>query len=432
MDDDTESVSMGSLRPAAMTQQIGNKRRLIALVVVLAVVPIAVSWLLRLVDAPTNGWFAGETTFAVGSDFGVFYTAADLARNGGIDQLYDVDAFQAAFEATIGTPPAINAAYANAPPLALAMAPLSWLPWESAWVVWTLVGLMLAWLAVRALHRGRTWPVVVGILLTYPGYLAVVSGQLSLVWLAIFAAVFWAMKVDRLVMAGLLAGLLVLKPPLLVGLAVWWLIDKRMWRTLGVTFLSAGLIATASILLAPGAWQEYPRALRDFSELHSAQGAQWAQFSPWGFVGLISPDHAGAGVVVGVIASAAALAGFVWLFRRRTSDWVPLFAAAIVLTLWVSPHVVAYDWVLLLAAGLALWGYDRSLQPRLVVAGAVVAAVSLWSIFLGIVTRDAFGWTLQIAVIALAAVAVYVFRVVGGQAVEERVAVGEPLGETHS
>mgnify|MGYP001824722298 FL=1 len=70
-----------------MTKQIGSRRRLIALVVVLAVVPIAVSWLLRLVDAPANGWFAGKTTFAVGSDFGVFYTAADLARNGDIDQL---------------------------------------------------------------------------------------------------------------------------------------------------------------------------------------------------------------------------------------------------------------------------------------------------------------------------------------------------------
>lgn len=399
-----------------------------ALVVVLAVVPIAVSWLLRFVDAPVNGWFAGKTTFAVGSDFGVFYTAADLARSGDIDQLYDVAAFQAAFESTIGTPPAINAAYANAPPLALAMAPLSWLPWKSAWVVWTLVGLMLAWLAARALHRGRAWPVVAGILLTYPGYLAVVSGQLSLIWLAIFAAVFWAVKTGRLIVAGLLAGLLVLKPPLLIGLAVWWLIDKRMWSTLGMAFLSAGSIATASMLLAPGAWQQYPEALREFSEVHSAQGAQWAQFSPWGFVGLISPDHTGAGVVVGFVASVAALAGFVWLFRNRTSDWIPLFAGAIVLTLWVSPHVVAYDWVLLLAAGMALWGYDRSLRPRLVVAGAVLAAVSLWSIFLGIVTRDAFGWTLQIAVIALAAVAVYVFRVVGGQGVAERVAVGESLG----
>jgi hypothetical protein len=55
------------------------------------------------------------------------------------------------------------------------------------------------------------------------------------------------------------------------------------------------------------------------------------------------------------VCSLAGVAAFVWLWRKRRGEPAAVFAAAVFLTVWVSPHTPLYDWSVVVAAAVVLW-----------------------------------------------------------------------------
>lgn len=385
-------------------------RRFWVVLAVLAVVPIVAFWGLRIVDVARGDFFEGPTTFAVASDFAVIYTAADMAATGDAGDLYEFDTFQARYLATIGDDPAENTLFAHPPVVAVVFVPFTALGWKAAYLVWISMSVALLVLSSFLLVSSQTLGFVTSVLVTLPAYLALMMGQLTMLWFLAFVAAALVLRSGRPELAAVPIAVLALKPTLLIGVGLWWLIDRRRHGNLA---LLAGLLTAIVLISLPvvgTVWLEYPQALIDFSSIHAASDAQWGQFSPWGFIGLLGVDSLPLQRAAGVVLSVAGVAVWAAFWRRWRQNSDLVMAAAIVLSLWAAPHVIAYDWVLLSVAGVLVAGALPNMTSLVARAGVALAFSSLWSIVLGNWTRDQFGWTVQWAVLVLGVVALAISR----------------------
>lgn len=378
---------------------------------VLACTPVAAWWVEWAVSMPANGVLEGATDFRVADDFGVFYTAGSLIGAGQPEVLYDVGAFGDQLTQSTGFATLSNTAFANSPAFALVMAPFSAVSWQLGWLVWTALGLVALGSGIRFLGVQRAVRGAGIVLLTFPAYLAINSGQSTFFWFCIIAGVFVLLKRGSTVHAGLLAGLLILKPPLVIGFGLWWLIDRRMHRTLLAAAVSGVSIVVISAPLVGQAWLEYPAAILRFSDMHASSAAQVTQFSTWGFLDLLFPGHHTAATVVGVVASIVGVAAFVVFFGRHRDEWPLLFAASVFAMLWISPHVLPYDWVLLAVPLIVLWRERPESVDSWLRAAIVLAFVALWSLPLNDVVGRNSGRAAQIAVPMLGLVVWFIARV---------------------
>jgi hypothetical protein len=307
-----------------------------------------------------------------GSDYIQYYVLGSLVLEGKTDLLYDPNGHIAEGRTRIDPRLNLYAAHVNyGPQVALAFAPLAWLPFGlslTAFLALTTiayaVAVWLIWKNSPCLHRhGR---LVALLAAASPLFLTVVRyAQLSAFTLLIWAIAFTAFKHHRKFAAGLAIGCLAFKPQL--GLVIGAvLLIAREWRVLGgalVTGLgqlgvawlvagSQGLESYASVLWTlvrdPALVQLHP------SEVHSIRG----------FLQLLvsSPVVIAVGVMVGLI-TAAILAGRSW--RSDAPSGVG-WAQVIVLTILASPHLLSYDLVMLTCPLLLLgdWCMGHERHPR--------------------------------------------------------------------
>ena len=106
-------------------------------------------------------------------------------------------------------------------------------PYLASWLVWTVLMPSCRWsVAAAALgveEKGR-W--LLWALCFYPVFAAISFGQNSLFSLAILALTFALLQRGRPFLAGMVAGLLLFKPQLLVGVGLLWTLDvRRSWRS---------------------------------------------------------------------------------------------------------------------------------------------------------------------------------------------------------
>lgn len=380
------------------------------LLAMLACIPVGAWWVAWVVDIPQNGVLGGATAFGVADDFAVFHTSGTLILDGDVGLLYDVEAFRDRFADNTSAIVRSNTAFANTPAFALVMAPYALFSWQTAWIIWTVLSLGALVLGLRLLGVPRFVRGAGILLLTFPAFLAVNSGQSTFFWFCILAAVFLSLQRGSNVLAGVLAGLLILKPPLLIGLGLWWLIDRRKHKTLFTAAVSAIAVVIVSAPFVGRAWIEYPFAALRFADMHAGSGAQEVQFSPWGFIDLLWPGHQVAATAFGVAAAILGVVAFVTFFRRHRDEWPLLFAAAIFATLWISPHVLPYEWVLLALPLIVLWQYRPGSKEVWLRAAIVLAFIGLWSLPVTVRMTNGLGWAVQLAVPTLAVVVWFIAR----------------------
>jgi hypothetical protein len=276
----------------------------------------------------------GFKSLGLKADWLAFYAAGHFLLAGRLDQVYDPMRLQAWQATWIGAnitrylyPPIYSAWF-----IPLAIFPVPW-----ARFVWLGAGFCFALAAARLSTRwnGLNFPVSVLALVAFPPFAySLVVGQISPLSLLIFAGVAgleW--RQNRGFLPGLVAGLALYKPQLLVPLVVYWIFQKR-WKSL------LGLLGTGVVILL-GSWaidlaafSAYSGVITQFfnlAEKSTVSGANASLFglSPW--LGAI----VGFGVLVAVALTA-----------RKISN---SYSAAL---LWlapilVTPYVVVYDFLLL-------------------------------------------------------------------------------------
>lgn len=318
-----------------------------------------VAWLGSLALGPGLLDLAGQP---VGTDFLQFYAAGRTLLRGDGARLYDM-AYQSQLQQEIIGPGLTSYhAFITPPFLAWLFAPLALLPYSLSFVVWSLLGFLCLWSGLRLIGLQNGGNSLIWALAWFPVFAAISFGQNALLTFLLFSTagrLWWRSRLrSRYLEAGLVLSLTTYKPQLALGIAVLWLLDiRRSWPALAGLAAGSGLLALLCFLLLPEAsssyvdfafrvlpdlptWQEFP-----IWHLHTVRGF-WRLLLPW--------TPRGADALVG-LSAVWGLWGFVKLWRSNVVTRQVSFAAAVALSLWLTPHAMIYDWVLLLIPGLLLW-----------------------------------------------------------------------------
>jgi hypothetical protein len=207
---------------------------------------VALFWVLTtIVILFGSGWFKW-----VGFDFGCFWSATKAFLGNGPSAAYDMSIVHArgidlARASGYPTPDTFVTGVSPYPPIFfLLIAPFTLLPPKIAFVLWSLINIVLsAWVSLRLIAdtRARRTQLALAALLTFPVMEGLVLGQpIGFLMLSMFLC--WRSLVQkRELQAGIWAGLLLLKPQYIVLLALVMLI-KRRWAFM------RGFIAVGAVL----------------------------------------------------------------------------------------------------------------------------------------------------------------------------------------
>ncbi len=350
-----------------------------------------------------------------GADFVEFYAAGRIVATHRTDHLYDFD-LQSRVEHELTVPQEWSGfhGFITPPFFALPFVPLSALPYAVALALWNGLGLLLVpgslWLlrGPKA-EPGRPLPVLWALAFV-PVFAAVSYGQNSLLSLFILAAVFALLGQGRDGIAGLVLGLLLYKPQLVLVLALLFALERRWTALLGVAATGTALVLVSLRMSLPAA-HAYVRLASSFpTMLADPAFPTWKMHSLYSFFVLLLPGHLALATGLALLSSAVVILAVRTLqppyHAGALHGW---FAAAIWGSVLVSPHVPLYDLCLLVlpAALLHSERHDETLWRGGV---AAIWAATIVSQPLARVLRAGLGPSLQLSVPVIAVAGYYLLR----------------------
>ena len=313
------------------------------------------AWVVSSILGPGNMDMAGQV---IGTDYLQFYAAGVTLRQGHSPDLYNFD-FQSQLEKTIaGSELTSFHAFITPPFLAWLFVPLSLLPYTWSFIVWSLLGLLFLWISIKLLSAERPFKGLLWSLTWFPIFAALSFGQNSILSLLFLSLTYWLWRKDKFFEAGLVSSLLLFKPQMVLGLGLLWLLEwRKSWRSLLGLAIGGGILAGLCFWLLPDASRSYISIARNFLPvmIYQKQFPLWHMHSLRGFWTLLLPGQTWLVEGLSLILSAAGIAAYIVFWRKNRQDFKLLFAGAICLTIWITPHAMIYDWSILLIAAILLW-----------------------------------------------------------------------------
>jgi hypothetical protein len=261
----------------------------------------------------------------------------------------------------------------NPPTALVVMAPFGLLGYFPALIAWFAIGLLAFYLAGR--REVSDARILAPVLLSPAALLCVISGQSSFLTAAALLAIFASLD-KRPVIAGVLIGLLTIKPQLGVLFPIL-LIASGRWRVfLWAAVTTLVLIAFSVALGGEVGWHDYiVKALPLQREVLGDAAGTAMPFHPTVFMnvrGLVG-NHIGETIQLAfAIAAATALAAA--FHYRKSGDPCLLRALFFACTVCASPYMGAYDLLPLTFAAVALLA-----EGKLNATGRRLAQLVFWS-----------------------------------------------------
>ena len=293
-------------------------------------------------------WVVAYASDNFHNDLTFYYAAAKIGLNHGWPSIYDLRLQQEALDA-LGSRIQIAelARYISPPPVAWLAVPLTLLPFQAAYAVWSaLLVAALAWTwylaapgtgRLRLVHLAAAvaWlPVIYGLQLGQPELFVALG----------VAACYALLRQGRPVWAGIALSALVLKPQLAILVPAALLVGGR-YRAFGASVAAIGLLALAAVaVVGPAGVNAYEQRLSFAAGVPVNRELTIAALT----------GSVNAARVVEVLMAVWSLA-LVYRFRRRPVEW--LFVPAIVGGLLASPYLHLDDFFMI---GLAAWLYLRT------------------------------------------------------------------------
>lgn len=340
-------------------------------------------------------------------DFPAFYTAGHIIRDGNVHRLYDFGLqarVQQAFLLPFGWTFAGGLLPYNYPPFfALIFVPLSYLSLTSAFQVWSLINILLVLASTGLLLRlqgrcSRRDFVTAGLIVLsfFPVFRGLYNGQTNFLILFAVTLTYLALKRDRDYLAGAALALGLIKPQLVILIAVMLLYHRR-WRAVSAFSVTGAVLLFISwMMVGVDGFISYVDLVRQMSNWDSIAGIYPAAmpnlrgtvyrfgqlYHTWSGTQL-SPT-----MLRGIILLLSA-AVFVLVLRTWKGPWNPTsptfdqqFGQTVIGTLLVSPHLNGHDLTLLVLVGFLLVSclarQGRSAHAhRMIAVGHVTPALSL-------------------------------------------------------
>jgi Glycosyltransferase family 87 len=321
-----------------------TRRRLRAYATIIA----ATMWTVWLVDMSRSGPL-DRLGKVKGTDFLHFYVMGSIAREGRWEQLFDVQGHYARAQAVV--PGSADTLYVpvESPQTAVVFAPFAAHRYTVALALWLAVvfalyacSCFLIWRECTALHADAY--IIIASSLAFPGlYSEVLHGQTACFALAAVAIALIALRRDWRFAAGLALGFLVFKPHWVVAAGAVFFF-AREWRVVaGVIVAAVAQVAVTWLVLGSSVMRAYWHMLRaipgiaDLLEPYPGDSLR-------GLFKVLVPFEPAAFVLYGAAALVTLLiAAGVW---RSDAPFDIRFSAIVLAMMLISPHVNAYDLIL--------------------------------------------------------------------------------------
>lgn len=331
-----------------------------------------IAWLLSCLLGPGNMDLASQV---VGTDYLQFYTAGVSLRQGESANLYNF-AVQSQLEQNIAGPALTSFhAFITPPFLAWLFVPLSVVPYLWSFVIWSILGLVFLWLSIKLLASSRPAKSFLWSLTWFPIFAAISFGQNSLLSLLLFSLTYWLGKKDKYLLAGLVSSLLLFKPQLVLGLGLLWLLEWRKdWKSLLGLAAGGAVLAGLCFWLLPEASRAYIYLARTYlpGMLYQDQFPLLHLHSLRGFWILLFPGNSWLAEGLSLILSLVGILAFLYYWKGKRQEPDLMFAGAICLTIWITPHAMIYDWSILLIPAILFWHKLHQIRPLLKTMFALV------------------------------------------------------------
>ncbi|QCK86867.1 DUF2029 domain-containing protein [Phreatobacter aquaticus] len=300
--------------------------------------------------ASGRGIMAAGGIYAIGRDFAIIWTAAQMARQGNVAEIFDTGRFMEAAHRLVD--PALSFHMWSYPPTALInVLPLGYLPYWPAYLLWNLVGLTVLFGAGRLFFgKGLAAPLLlvspaaaVNVTLGQNGF---VSASLMLAGLALVDA--------RPRLAGVLFGLLGFKPQLGILLPVGLLAARRYWPIATAALTGLGMVLVSAILFGPQAWVAFLASTVPAQTQMMVGDGPFRWMAPSAFMSgliLFGPGH---GPMLAQAPFTILGCVLAWRAFRQGGDPALRAAVLIVATFVASPQAFNYDMIPVAAAALVL------------------------------------------------------------------------------
>jgi hypothetical protein len=293
------------------------------------------------------------TSLVVGRDFLNLWMYGGAAASADPSRYYDVAEYHRALAALLGPNyPGQNWSYP--PSIFFIAAPFGQLGYLPALLVWTILGGALFFAVAR--RRVADNRLLIALLLSPAAVLCVISGQSSLMTAAMLITIFaWLDR--RPIAAGILIGLLTLKPQLGILFPVM-LIASARWRVFAsATVTALALAAATALVFGPQVWIDFVAKGLPANNLVLADPERIATpFYPTIFMNLRGIDLPyNAAMMVQLCFSGLAIGAVFWAFRtRRDADPLWLMALFLACSITAVPYLLSYDTLALTFAALLL------------------------------------------------------------------------------
>lgn len=295
------------------------------------------------------------TSLVVGRDFLNFWMYGRAAPTADPSRFYDVAEYNRALQALLGAGyPGLNWSYP--PSIFFLAAPFGQLGYLTALTLWTLLGAAIFFVVARRHISDNR--LLAALLLSPAAVFCIISGQSSLITAAMLVTIF--MWLDRRpVAAGILIGLLTLKPQLGILFPIM-LIASARWRVFAsATITTLLIVAATALVFGPQVWVDFATKGLAGNNLVLADPERIATpFYPTVFMNLRGIDLPySAAMAVQLCVSAAAVGVVAWAFRvRRDADPLLLMALFLACSIAAVPYMLSYDTLALAFVALLLLG----------------------------------------------------------------------------
>ena len=276
-------------------------------------------------------------------DFSAFYRTGVMVRAGELHRLYDPQN-QLAFDRKLF--PGLNRFppyYFYHPPFeALLLTPLAFLPYRTAFWIWTISSFVLLWISGKILSRAfpelqRTVKIPLTFLLLafFPVIMIFLQGQDSALLLLLVTCAFAQLNGGRKLSAGVLLALGLFKFQFIIPLAVLlgWRLGQKFVLAFSAT--AAALLALSCLLLGTSGLTSYGQMLAD-----GTPEMAWRMPNMRGMI-----EGVGGPELLPIVLAAILVIWCAWKISQMQSGG---FALAVVCALLVSHHGHVYDCILLI------------------------------------------------------------------------------------
>jgi len=315
-----------------------------------------------------NGWLGGLGQI-IGSDFITLY-GAGLSYLRNFSHLYDLKT-QATFQQVLILPtelPGVNP-YISPPYVAAFYSLFTHLPLPRSLILWTVLMLIFTMVAVHFLVKLLPkslksnlgyWQVLIIILSFFPFVEGLQVGQNHAISLLLMTFIVICMLSEKWVLAGSMAGLLIYKPQLVLGLLIIWLIWRKYKALAAFAFVAIAWAGSILVLNGSSLYLSYLGVSQDLPLLPFLPGFPgYLLLTFFGLLSTIFPIESLPIIrLLSTFFSGVFIFGLAWLaftYRKKSIlSRTPVIVLAILFPLVATPYALLHDLVILIP-GIVLW-----------------------------------------------------------------------------